>query len=381
MDICGPLVETERGNLYILVVTDHFSKYTEAYPLQDQTAQTVAQIVVQNWFLKYGPPVELHTDQGSNFNSALMQAVCRFWRIFKTRTSPYHPQGDGQAERYNRYMMKTVGMLVQDRPEDWDLILPYVVYAYNGTLHESLQNFTPNFMWFGRELRSMIGELVPCVEDKAMETYGEYALRTRKFLEIAYAAARENLGKSAERTKHYHDRNAMEYIYEPGDEVLYEQFKHCQKGTGKMRQVYEGPWRVLDKLGDCNYRIARHARDTPRVVHHNKLRHYKENPEDRSTEIPDWVLRMSETFQRRMKIEGIRFTKRSLVPGYRPTICCKRRARIVKAQKKRRIQFFNRRARPGRPRIPVYPSPETDATSVQRTKCGRVVKPPSRYDS
>ena len=118
MDICTVGAETQRKNQYVVVVTDHFSKFTEAYAIPDQTAITIAKTLVNNWFLKYGPPNELHSDQGANFGAALMHEVYRVWRVHKTRTSPYHPQGDGQVERYNRVMAKNIGMLVEKEPED-----------------------------------------------------------------------------------------------------------------------------------------------------------------------------------------------------------------------------------------------------------------------
>jgi hypothetical protein len=102
MDVCGPLKETAAGNKYVLVISDYFSKYTEAYPMKDQTAETIANIVVKEWFVKKGPPEELHTDQGSNFESNLMQEICKLYDIEKTRTTPYHPQGDGQVDLIDR---------------------------------------------------------------------------------------------------------------------------------------------------------------------------------------------------------------------------------------------------------------------------------------
>ena len=122
MDICGPLVETERGNKYILVITDAFSKYTEAYPMKNQEAETVADILVSNWICKFGEPEQLHTDQGKNFGSALIKQLCELYGIDKTRTTAYYPQGDGQVERYNKTMMNLVYALMNRDHSDWDKI-------------------------------------------------------------------------------------------------------------------------------------------------------------------------------------------------------------------------------------------------------------------
>ena len=123
MDVCGPLKETTSGNKYVLVISDHFSKYTEAYPMPDQTAETIAKILVKEWFVKKGPPEELHTDQGANFESKLIAEICKLYDIEKTRTTPYHPQGDGQVERFNRSLMDIIyGM--EQKHKEWDETLP-----------------------------------------------------------------------------------------------------------------------------------------------------------------------------------------------------------------------------------------------------------------
>ena len=97
LDYMGPLPETHRGNKHILVLMDHFTKWCEAFPTPDQKASTVAKILVDRVFSRFGPPVVLHSDQGANFESTLMDEVCDVMGITKTRTTAYHPQCDGQV--------------------------------------------------------------------------------------------------------------------------------------------------------------------------------------------------------------------------------------------------------------------------------------------
>ena len=99
MDYMGPLPETARGNKHILVVLDHFTKWCEAFPMQDQKAQTVANILVSRLFSCFRPPQILHSDQGTNFESNLMKSKCDLMGIQKIRAIAYHPQGDGQIDR------------------------------------------------------------------------------------------------------------------------------------------------------------------------------------------------------------------------------------------------------------------------------------------
>ena len=102
IDLVGPLPLTARGNKWILVLTDHFTRWQDALALSDATAPTVAEVLDDRVFSYFGLPEELHSDRGSQFEGELMTKLCRFWGITKTRTTPYHPQSNGVVERGNR---------------------------------------------------------------------------------------------------------------------------------------------------------------------------------------------------------------------------------------------------------------------------------------
>ena len=151
-DIMGPLPETERKNIYILVVSDYYTKYVEEYALPDQTAQTVADCLVTEWICRFGVPLQILSDQGRNFESDLFQEVCKLLDMKKIRTSRYRPQTDGLVERYNRTLKSMLKSFCQVEKSDWDHHLPYVMMAYRATIQESTK-CTPNLLMFGRETR------------------------------------------------------------------------------------------------------------------------------------------------------------------------------------------------------------------------------------
>ena len=88
----------------VLVMTDIFSKYTLAVPTRDQLATTVARVLVVEWFSKFGVLAQIHSDQGQNFESCLIQQLCVLHHIQKSCATPYHPSGNGQCERFNRML-------------------------------------------------------------------------------------------------------------------------------------------------------------------------------------------------------------------------------------------------------------------------------------
>ena len=90
-----------RKDINVLVVTDHFTRYAQAYVTTSQTAVTVARVLFTQFFTQYGWPTKLITDQGSQFEGRLFQNLTKEAKIRKIRMTPYHPEGNAQCERFN----------------------------------------------------------------------------------------------------------------------------------------------------------------------------------------------------------------------------------------------------------------------------------------
>lgn len=102
--VCIDFLQTEpdsKGSTNVLVVTDHYTRYAQAFPTRDQKAFTVAKVLWEKYFV-HGLPAQIHSDQGSDFESRVIKQLLSCLGIRKPRTSPYHPQGDAQPERFNR---------------------------------------------------------------------------------------------------------------------------------------------------------------------------------------------------------------------------------------------------------------------------------------
>ena len=94
-DIAGPFPVTRHGNKYILVVQDYFTKWLEIIAMSDQTTETVATCLIDHVLSKFGGPICLHTDKGTNFTSAVMNHVSTLFGVRRSTTSSWHPRGDG----------------------------------------------------------------------------------------------------------------------------------------------------------------------------------------------------------------------------------------------------------------------------------------------
>ena len=138
---------SSQNNRYLLVIQDYFTKWVEAIPLPDQTAKRITRELVQV-FAKYGLPSTLHSDQGRNFESSMLYQTLEAFGIKKSRTTAYHPEGDGMVEWFNRTLLQLLRTYTETQ-EEWERYLPFVLFAYCTAVHTST-GVSPFELMFGR---------------------------------------------------------------------------------------------------------------------------------------------------------------------------------------------------------------------------------------
>nr|VZI47949.1 unnamed protein product [Spirometra erinaceieuropaei] len=218
LDIIGPLPFTTSGHRFILVMVDYFTKWAEAVPLLRQDAASVTTAIFNNWVCRFGAPLSVHSDCGANFDSKLLQDVCDLLDIYKTRTTPAHPEGNGQVERTNRTLTQLLKAFAEEnRPHDWDKQLPCVMMAYRTAEHTST-GYSPFFMLTGRHFRLPIDSRVPEAAPNECNP-DDYMWQLQELLRTTHNLARDHLGAAAERQKNYFDRRIHGTPYQLGDLV------------------------------------------------------------------------------------------------------------------------------------------------------------------
>jgi ribosomal protein L21E len=271
-DIMGPVQMSTDGYSYIMVVGDYFTKYTEAYPLKEISAQTCADILCTQWFVRFGCPLALHTDQGRNFEANLFKEICQLWDIQKTRTARYRPNSDGQIERYNRSLKKMLKSVIDDNHEGWPDFLPYVQQAYNASIHESTK-CSPNRMLFNTENRLPVDIIYAdcAMEEVVPQCPCEYTEWVRDASRECFSKAREHLKRAAERQKTIYDRNTCMREFKIGDWVWVFFPPELQNKFGR---AWKGPYLVVKKLGEVNYVVQESSKARRITLHVDHMKLY-----------------------------------------------------------------------------------------------------------
>ena len=98
------------GRKNVLIVTDVSTKFTLALPTRDQKAETAARVLVQDWIMRYGVPLRIHSDRGRCFEGNIIRSLCKIYGMKKSATTPYNPEGSSQCERFNRSFMSVYAL-------------------------------------------------------------------------------------------------------------------------------------------------------------------------------------------------------------------------------------------------------------------------------
>ena len=220
-DYLGPFPVTERGNRYILLLTDHFTKYVEIMTVPDITAEVCAARILNEYVSRWGCPLSIHSDQGRTYKSKIFKEMYRMLKTRKSRTSTRNLKGNGQSERFNRTLIRMIKAYLCGEQSNWDLHLGCLAGAYRATPNESTK-MTPNLLTIGREVRlpaELIFGSVGAYQGQEVTSYGEYVDTLRSRMQDTHEIARRHLDSAAKRSKEIYDSKIAVNKYNVGDFV------------------------------------------------------------------------------------------------------------------------------------------------------------------
>lgn len=248
VDIMGPLPLTKLGNKYLLVAMDYFTKWPEAHALPNQEAKTVTTVLVQEFICRFGTPLELHSDQGRNFESELIKEMCE---ILGIKTTPYHPQSDGMVERYNRTLATQLSIFANGNHCDCDEHLPTVLMAYRTAVHEQ----TSARLMMGHELRIPVDVMYGQPLGYQDNYKSEFAKQLTESLELTHKFARSRLCLSSERMKNQYDIDSSKDCFQKGENVWLYTPQRKKSLSPKFQRYWQGPFTFVKRINDLVYKL------------------------------------------------------------------------------------------------------------------------------
>jgi transposase InsO family protein len=205
---------------YILVVMDHYTRFAQVYAKKNKSAKTATEKVFNDFVLRFGMPSRLHHDQGRGFENRFFSELQKICGIKHSRTTPYHPQGNGQVERFNRTLLQMLRTLEPSCKRDWKSHVNKVVHAYNCTKNETT-GYSPFFLLFGRHPTLPIDLVFPELQQPVRkQAYSQYVAQWRDRMEEVYKFTSQQATKMADKGKHQYDKILLIAQLYPGDHVL-----------------------------------------------------------------------------------------------------------------------------------------------------------------
>jgi len=256
MDFLGPLPLSSRGNKFILVFADHFSKWVETVAVPSADAVTVADALVERIVCRLGPPATLLSDKGTHFTAQLIKTICSRLGSDQRHSTAYHPQTQGIVERFNATLLDLLAKHCSSDQTDWDAALPLLAWAYNSSVHPAT-GLSPFEVIHGTVPRSVfdLALEVPMQPGTASASVVEYVERLRERLISTRSLVLNMLDQARDRYRRAYDSRHRDIVFSVGDEVMLHTPVPRKGISPKLQNLWTGPWTVIEVVNRLNYVI------------------------------------------------------------------------------------------------------------------------------
>jgi hypothetical protein len=284
LDFVGPLKRTRNGNMFYIFGVDKFTKLMEGTATKTFNAQISAIFIHNEWICRHGMVEVVLTDRGTNFEAFLFQHLCSLLGINKVRTTSFHPQANGGAERVIRNIKPHLAKYINLEQDDWDLFLPMAISSYNNSFNSSI-GMTPFEAHYCRP-SVQIQDVVlgnPLPSSTKPKDVSEYTLGVWQAAESLRARVRSNLEQAHADQKLQYDR-ALNHgrKYSIGSWVLIRNHAHIVGLSRSFEPKFVGPYLVVGNR-DVTYFIKDEL-GVVQTVHYNRLIPFRRRPTELETD-------------------------------------------------------------------------------------------------
>ena len=201
---------SKYGKENILVLTDAFTKFSQAFVTLSQKAITIAKILVDRWFYVYGIPACIHSDKGHGFDTEIMSHLYAKYGVEQSMTMPYILHGNAPTERLNHTLIDLLKSLSKEQKSNWPLHLPLLVFAYNAKPHDRT-GYQPYELMFGHKAPTICNAWlrVGNYNDNFLQNKCAWANQHHELILAVNSQALKRIKTSAEKSVHRQEEKLL----------------------------------------------------------------------------------------------------------------------------------------------------------------------------
>ena len=246
------LPTTTEGFNGLLVITEYLTKYPYAVPIKSKTADEIAEKLLV-YISLFGPPKTILSDQGTEFNNAVVAKLVKATGVERRITSAYHPRTNGQTERFNYTFIEALRKYTSEDNENWPKWVPFVLMAFRTRVH-STTGYTPFELMFGRKMNTFSDWRDSDEPPGDINELRNRAVEIKDLIENDHPSARANIEKSQEaqrKSQNTQHRITMDLV--PIGTKVYISTTGMHN---KLYPKYRGPYTVVEYTPGGNYIVA-----------------------------------------------------------------------------------------------------------------------------
>lgn len=271
-DLFGPLTEDSRGQKYVVMMVDKFTKFVCMQTTATKTGEEIGEAMV-NIFTQIGIPKVLISDNGLELTKGVFREATDLMGIQRKTITAYHPEANGQAERQFKDIGRYLSAYVMENQTDWSKGIQLAAFSHNTAFCRSTGE-TPFFAMFHRD---PLWPLVDSIRLNQAFYSTRFPLNVFKTLKDTHNLISENLKQSQDKQSKYYNLKTQSDRIKEGDVVYLQRDLFDEKVSKKLQPKFLGPMRVLELIPPVNCRIRyifpqNKNEQESRIVHINKLR-------------------------------------------------------------------------------------------------------------
>ena len=264
LDITGPYPKTHSGNEYIVTFIDMYSGWPEAFAVPNKKAETVAHLLMEEIFPRFGAPLQLVTDNGPENVNKIMKRTLENLNIHHVTTSFYHPQSNGKVERLHRTMNSILAKKIGDNDRSWDLYINQMLAAIRFNVSETTK-FSPFYLLYSRDVVLPLDNILKPRRLHYGDQHHEMAIQEQH---RAFVRVRSNMLKAKKTNIEKSEKRTKDVVYKVGDLVYYKNFHKKNRLGQKWLPFYV----IIERTGPVSYRIRDQLTSSVTKAHAEQLR-------------------------------------------------------------------------------------------------------------